>query len=311
MTQPPEGHGGLPGHPEPGPDPEPAPPQPIPPAPVPAPEPPHVAEPWRSDQTTDFSTASGSDDFIDAGPPPAAPGWPPVGAYPGEPGHAPDDSTQLIPAVPSWQQQAPPNQPWHAQHERPGEWRTQPPEHLAYQHSPPPELQPQQEPIWGGGPQHPPYQVPLQPPARRRGTLWVSLALAVTVMLCAGGAVSAYFLLRDADSQGATDPATAVNQFLTAVYTQHNAKAADELVCRQARDEAKLTARIDQIKTYVNAYDSPSFRWEQPAVTGQSKESATVSVQLVMATADEKSAEQQLTFTTIHKTGWLVCDVTG
>src|SRR6185295_8512811 len=108
MTQSP---GGLPGHPEPEPVPmpEPDPPMPIPPPePVPAPEPPH---------------------FLDT---PAAPDlqWPPYGAFADEnPGDLP-----VTEPIPVWHQ-PPPTEPFHARHERPGEWRTTPPEHLADQHS--------------------------------------------------------------------------------------------------------------------------------------------------------------------------------
>jgi hypothetical protein len=34
-------------------------------------------------------------------------------------------------------------------------------------------------------------------------------------------------------------------------------------------------------------------------------------VQLTMSTEDEKTAQQTLTFTTVHKTGWLVCEIAG
>ena len=319
MTQPPQWPGAQPGHPAPEPQSASAPP-------AAASAPPAAAdEAWRSSETSVFP----GPDFID-GPPPAVPTeFPPVGAYPGEPGHPapppdqtqatpqdrtqatpqePQDRTQVIDPVPTWQQQAPPHQAWHAQHEKPGEWQHQPPEHLAYQHSPPPELHPNGEPIWSG-PQ-PQYQLP-PPRPKRRAALWVSLALVFTLLLCAGGAVSAYFLLRDADAKGAADPATAVDQFLTAVYTQQDAKAAEELVCREAKDTPQLTARVDQIKAYATEYDGPAFRWNTPAVTGQSEETATVSVQLTMSTDDEKSSQQQLTFTTIRKTGWLVCEIGG
>jgi hypothetical protein len=46
-------------------------------------------------------------------------------------------------------------------------------------------------------------------------------------------------------------------------------------------------------------------------VGDQTKERAVVTVQLTLSTEDEKQAEQTLTFTTVHKTGWLVCDVAG
>ena len=36
-----------------------------------------------------------------------------------------------------------------------------------------------------------------------------------------------------------------------------------------------------------------------------------MSVQLTMTTDDEKTAQQKLTFTTVHKTGWLVCEIAG
>src|SRR5262249_35692620 len=151
------------------------------------------------------------------------------------------DPTQVIPAVGAggWQQPAP-TSPWHAQHEAPGQWQHPPPEHLAWQHSPPAEAAGTPEPIWSGDPaQQPPWQGPApSPPApRRRGALWISLALAATLLLCGGGAVSAYFLLRDADSPGSPDPATAVNRFLTAVYTQQDATSAEQFVCRESRDK--------------------------------------------------------------------------
>jgi flagellar basal body-associated protein FliL len=282
MTQPPQAGPGPEGHPEPEPVPvpEPDPPQPIPaPDPTP-PEPPHVA--------------AAPANFIDTDPAAPTVEWPPLGAYPGEPGHPGPggaDPTQ-------------PLQPWHAQHEKPGEWHHPPPDHLAWQHSatgagP---AAPPTEPIWAGTPA----------PARRRGGVWVSLALAVILLLCSGGAVSAYFLISNADTgKGAPDPATAVNRFLTAVYTDQDAATADGLVCRQARDKDKLAARITEIKNYGNVYDTPRFHWTEPQVGGQTKERAVVTVQLTLSTEDEKQADQTLKFTTIHKTGWLVCDVAG
>ena len=286
MTHP---QGGQPGHPEPAPvpSPDPEPPQPIPPAePIPAPEPPHA-------------------DFIDAPPDPTAPVFPPPGAFAEEYPTAtmpvfPAEHTQLIPPVP----------PWHAQHEAPGQWQTQPPEHPAWQHTPQP------EPIWANPqPQQQPWQVAPTPVAAggkgKRGAVWVSLALAATLMLCAGGAVSAYFLLRDADNPGSPDPATAVTRFLTAVYTQQDAVAADDLVCREARDKTKLADRVAEIKSYSDGYQDPVYRWDDPTVSSSGEDRALVTVQLTLTTADEKTAKQDLEFTVIRKTGWLVCEVSG
>jgi hypothetical protein len=240
-----------------------------------------------------------------------------VGAAAGQPGGA---------DVPGWQQ-PPPTEPFHARHEKPGEWQTAPPEHLAWEHSPPADVQPgvQDEPTeaipLGMLPQ--PWQVPFDPrnaeptaplaqPRQRRLGLLVSLGLIITALICVGGTASAVLLLRDADAgKGAPDPATAVDRFLTAVYTDQDAAAAGEYVCREARNEKKLRQHVDQIKEYASGYEAPSFRWADPAVAARGDDSADVAVQLTMTTADEKEARQDLKFTVVRKTGWLVCDIHG
>ncbi len=149
-------------------------------------------------------------------------------------------------------------------------------------------------------------------PRRRRTGLWVSLALAVILLLCGGGGVSAYLLLRDSENgDGAPDPATAVNRFLTAVYKDRDATAAGGLVCSEARDTEKVSAKVDEVKGYDTRYDHPSFTWESPSVASESDERALVSVGITMTTQDEKTARQQLTFTVVKKTGWWVCEVAG
>jgi hypothetical protein len=230
-----------------------------------------------------------------------------------QPWQAQPSPAQLSQGQPSQGQpsqgQPSPAQPWLARHEAPGQWQHPPPEHLAWSHSPPAEVAGQPEPIWSGQPQWPAVAAP--PAPRRRGALWVSLALAATLLLCGGGAASAYFLLRDADNPGSPDPATAVNRFLTAVYSQQNASSAEQLVCRESRDKSRLTDRVNEIKTYASGYTDPVFRWGDPAVSDQSSDRATVSVQLTMSTSDEKTAQQELRFTVVHKTGWLICEVAG
>lgn len=344
------------GHPEPDPvpTPDPDPPQPIPvPDPVPVPEPPHEAgrAHFAEAARADFIDAAPS--AADAAYPP--PGSfaddtatiPAVTAGQASPAQdrteqipAVSDQTQQLPAVPSagsateqlpavppagqapaaeaptvWHQ-PPPDGPWHARHEKPGEWQYDPPEHLAFEHSPPAEVQHPSLLAAAAVPAPPvqPWQVQLKPEdgnRRRRNGLWISIALTTTLLLCGGGAASAYLLMRDSDASGAPDPAAAVDDFLTAVYTRHDPAAAGESVCREARDADKLTAKVEQIKGYAAEYDSPSFRWNQPTVDGRTEERATVSVQVTMSTEDEKTARQQLTFTTVRKTGWLVCEIAG
>ncbi|WP_430781263.1 hypothetical protein [Actinoplanes sp. G11-F43] len=184
---------------------------------------------------------------------------------------------------------ATPAEPWRARHEKPGEW----------QHPPPPAP----EPIWVGP------TAAADP--RRRSTVFLSVAFVATLALCGGGAVSAYYLLREADSPGSPDPATAVNRFLTAVYTQQDATAARDLVCSKSRDEGKLATRVEQISSYADAHVGPVFRWDEPAVADRDDERARVDVRVVMSTEDEKTAAQDLRFTVVRKTGWLVCEVAG
>jgi hypothetical protein len=305
------------------PSPDPEPPQPIPPdEPIPTPEPPHAALATAdatavvvsapADVSADSSdtavvSAAGDSavaaDFIDA-PPLEHDAWPPPGSFDDErptapvPAVAAHESTQVIPPATSGWQAPPPTSPWQAQHEAPGQWQTTPPQHLGWQQTPPPPT----EPIWSG--QQPPKR-------RRRGAVWVSIALVATVLLCGGGAASAYFLLRDADNPGAPDPATAVDRFLTAVYSEQDPSAATDMVCREARNEQKITDRVREIKTYSQGYQDPIYRWDAPSVSQSQKDRAQVAVHVTMSTSDEKSAQQDLQFTVIHKTGWLVCDVTG
>ena len=295
---------GSPGHPEPMPSPDPGPPQPIPPPePVPVPHPPQVAEaaptatvapPPASVEpavvagagdTTHPSPAGRGDASGWAGAPIGAPDmtaargeYPPVGAYPGEPGH-PD---QPGPAGPS-------------PADRPGAAGPSP--------SDQPGWQPEERPQWQAMP---------VAPRKRRTTLWVSLALAITLLLCGGGGVSAFLLLRNAENgDGAPDPATAVDRFMAAVYQDQDAAAATGLLCSEARDEKKISAKVDEVKAYGTRYDTPRFAWEDPSVASESKERALVSVALTMTTGDERTARQQLTFTVVKKTGWWVCEVAG
>ncbi|WP_436525649.1 Rv0361 family membrane protein [Actinoplanes sp. HUAS TT8] len=225
--------------------------------------------------------------------------------------HSLPDATMEHPAVEAWHQ-PPPQGPWHAQHEKPGEWQYAPPEHLAWEHSPPAEIQPPEpEPIWvglGGG-SHTSGADGRTP--SRRSSIFVSAALVATFALCGGGAVSAYLLFRDSDDTGSPDPATAVNRFLTAVYTQQDAGAAQDLVCRKARDTTKLNDRVQQIRDYADGYEGATFRWDDPSVTNGANGEAEVGVRVVMSTEDEKTAAQELEFTVVRKTGWLVCEVSG
>ncbi len=162
----------------------------------------------------------------------------------------------------------------------------------------------QPDPIWAGPPAE-------RRDSNRRSTVYLTLAFAATLLLCGGGAVSAYLLVRDSETGGAPDPATAVNRFLTAVYTQQDPTAARDLVCGKSRDESKLATRVQQISAYAHAHDGAVFRWDEPVLARGNEEKAELTVRVVMSTADERTAAQSLEVTVIRKTGWLVCEVSG
>ncbi|SCL62087.1 hypothetical protein GA0070606_3559 [Micromonospora citrea] len=156
---------------------------------------------------------------------------------------------------------------------------------------------------------YPPYQQP-GPPRKKRGVLIASIALAVILLLCAGGGVVAFLTLRDAESgTGANEPVAAVEEFLTAVYQDRDADRAATLVCSSARDDKKIAAKVAEVEKYVSTHQNPRFRWSSPRVDSQAGERATVTTKVTMTTADEKIAEQDLRFTVVKKTGWRVCEV--
>ncbi|PZG22207.1 hypothetical protein C1I95_05885 [Micromonospora craterilacus] len=158
-------------------------------------------------------------------------------------------------------------------------------------------------------PGYPPYQSPAGPPAKR-GALMASLALAVVLLLCAGGGVAAFLTLRNTESgEGAREPSVAVDEFLTAVYQERDAAKAAKLVCTASRDHDKIRAKVAEIEKYASTYQNPRFRWDTPKVDNETGDRATVTTTVTVTTADEKIADQNLRFTVIRKTGWWVCEV--
>ncbi|WP_442932431.1 Rv0361 family membrane protein [Micromonospora sp. NBC_01699] len=173
--------------------------------------------------------------------------------------------------------------------------------------------QPFPGPAQFGQPGYPPppgYPLPAQLPRKKRGLLIASIVLAVAVVLCGGGGLAAFLVLRSAETgQGAPSATAAVDGFLKAVYTEKDADKAASLVCSQANDRAAVVGKVDEVKKLSQTYKTPRFKWNPPKVDEQADDRAIVSVQLTMTTADEKTAEQQLKFTVIQKTGWRVCEV--
>jgi hypothetical protein len=142
--------------------------------------------------------------------------------------------------------------------------------------------------------------------------LIASIVFAVVLLLCASGGVAAFFLLRGTEAgEGASEPVAAVDAFMRAVYSDQDATKAADLVCSEARDEAAIAKKVEEVERYATKYTSPRFQWSPPHIDEQTDKAARVSTVLTMTTGDEKVAEQRLTFQLVNKTGWRVCEVGG
>jgi hypothetical protein len=157
--------------------------------------------------------------------------------------------------------------------------------------------------------QHPPSPAPQ---LTRRGRFVASIVFAFVLLLCASGGVTAFLLLRHAETaEGAPEPVAAVDGFLRAVYTDRDVTRAVALVCSEARDDVAIGRRVREVERYAATYASPRFEWSPPRIDGRTNDAARVSTVLTVTTGDEKLAEQQLTFQVVNKTGWWVCEVGG
>ncbi|TDC77673.1 hypothetical protein E1193_22055 [Micromonospora sp. KC606] len=144
----------------------------------------------------------------------------------------------------------------------------------------------------------------------KRSRLAVSLTIAAALLLCGGGTAAAYLALPDReDGAGAVEPAVAVDNFLSAVYQDRDARRAAGFVCAASRDQQKIAAKVAEVDRYASGHANPRFRWATPRVDNQTGDRATVSARVVMTTADEKIAEQALRFTVVREKGWWVCEV--
>ncbi|HEY3008597.1 MAG TPA: hypothetical protein VGJ63_11130 [Micromonosporaceae bacterium] len=149
-------------------------------------------------------------------------------------------------------------------------------------------------------------------PTKRRGLLIASIVLGFALLLCGGGGLGAWLYLNNVDrGHGAAGPTEAVDDFLRAVYTDQDADKAARLVCRDARDNAEITKKVDEIKAYATTYPNAQFDWDEPKVDDKTAKRATVTVKVTATTGDEREAEERLVFTVINDSGWWVCDVSG
>jgi flagellar basal body-associated protein FliL len=157
------------------------------------------------------------------------------------------------------------------------------------------------------GPYGEPDYEPFDPPQSRRGLLIAIIALALVVVL-GGGGVAAYLLTRDT-GKGQASPTAAVNGFLTAVYTNQDVTEAARYVCSPARDKAKLSTKINEIKAQNAKYESPTYKWAAPKTEQTRTDEAILSVTITLRTANEQKATETVRIVTTRSNGWWVCDI--
>lgn len=172
----------------------------------------------------------------------------------------------------------------------------------------PPRYPPPVYPPVGYDPTQLPPPLP-PPPKKRRGLMITAIVFGVVLVLCAGGSIAAYFYLKDGGGKGASTAVAAVNDFLVAVYSDHDADKAEKLVCPEARKKSDLTKKINEVKQYKEGHKEPKFTWPEPTVAEQKDDSARLTVKVKVTTDDEKSVEQPLRFVAVKKNGWFVCEV--
>ncbi|MBT8225128.1 MAG: hypothetical protein HKP61_20445 [Dactylosporangium sp.] len=171
-----------------------------------------------------------------------------------------------------------------------------------------------QQPAYGAGPLAPPAFAPGDqvfgpaPPKPGRGLLITMILLACLVVF-GGVGTAAFLILGRSEGEGAASPDTAVDQFLTAVYKEKDAAAAEKIVCASARDSKAIRKRIEQLREYELTYKAPSYTWPAPTVESQQQETATVTATVTLTTSDDRVSEQRLKFLTVKGDGWLVCEI--
>ena len=151
----------------------------------------------------------------------------------------------------------------------------------------------------------------LQPPPKKKSKalLITFIVLGVVLVLCAVGGVGAFLLINNAEGTGADTAKDAAQEFLTAVYKDHDGQAAEKLVCNEARDRKAIDTKIKEIQDQKAKLKSPSITWDSPKIDNETAEQADTTVTIKLTTSDEKLSEQTIKLTLVKHEGWFVCEV--
>jgi hypothetical protein len=152
---------------------------------------------------------------------------------------------------------------------------------------------------------------PAPPPKKKRGVLIAVLVAAAVVLVCGGAGVGIFLATQNnSGGKGQASAVEAVQGFLTAVYQDMDATKAATYVCKTSRDKAKLTKKINEIRTQNATYDTPKYTWDTPTTAETKTNQAVLSTTLTLTTANEQTAVQKLRFVATKNNGWWVCEVT-
>jgi len=151
----------------------------------------------------------------------------------------------------------------------------------------------------------------LQPPPKKKSKalLITSIVLGVVLLLCAAGGVAAFLLINNSEGKGAESAKDAAQEFLTAVYKDHDGAAAEKLVCNEARDREAIEKKIKEIQDQKGKLKGPSITWDSPKIENETAQQADTTVTIKLTTSDEKLAEQTIKLTLVKHDGWFVCEV--
>ena len=228
---------------------------------------------------------------------PASPGQP---GQPGQPG---------VPLPPGWGQPQQPAQPVYQPPVDPFHTTTMTPTSAQLPYNP-------YGPAEGGDPNLPPGYTPdqmqmLQPPPKKKSKalLITFIVLGVVLVLCAVGGVSAFFLLNNSEGKGAESAKVAAQDFLTAVYKDHDGATAEKLVCNEARDRKAIDAKIKEIEDQKATLKGPSITWDSPKIENETAQQADTTVTVKLTTSDERLSEQTIKLSLVKHDGWFVCEV--
>ena len=153
----------------------------------------------------------------------------------------------------------------------------------------------------------PPWQPPVAPRRDRAGRTAV-LVFVLVLILCAGGATGAFFLVRDTESDGWQSPRQAVDGFLDAVFNENNPVKAADYVCGPERDPDRLITVVEQALADQDGLVDPVTSWSIPDTITVSRGLADLTVDLNVAVGDGAPPPgRRIRLTIADQKGWWVC----